>query len=380
MILTSIRAAQITMAAAFTPSLHFVPRGPLRFAHRLLPCSNVRKKSYQVRAVATGPASQSAQAPNSVAQPRLNDDVSRPRPHEPVMTEEILAHFREQPMKAFLDCTLGAGGHASSLLGSCNIERYIGVDKDANALEIARKTLHENTNVDYVRSDFQYIDSVCEGVLFDGALMDLGVSSMQLDTASRGFSFSKDGPLDMRMDSRTAVTAADLVARLREDELRDLFRTLADDSYAAPNARRIVEAREQAPILTTTQLANAISPPGSPRGRTHPATLPFQALRIAVNEEVHALRECLPVIMSRMAPGGKLAVISFHSLEDRIVKNAFRDAEVVGGVDVLTRKPLIPSDEEVRRNVRSRSAKLRVVRKLADGQTPKRFKRNKYRD
>ena len=336
-----------------------------------------------MRSVATGPPpSSSSSYPKTTelfTQSLLKSDNSQ-RPHEPVMTEEILSHFREQLIGTFLDCTLGAGGHASSLLSSCDIERYIGLDKDSNALEIARKTLHEYSSVEYQHGDFQDIDTLFENILFDGALIDLGVSSMQLDTASRGFSFSKDGPLDMRMDSRSTVTAADFVARLREDELRDMFRSLADDNYAGPNARRIVEAREISPILTTKQLADAISPPGSPRGRTHPATLPFQALRIAVNDEIYALETCLPLILSRLAPGGKLAVISFHSLEDRVVKNVFRDSEVVGGVDVLTRKPLIPSDGEIKRNARSRSAKLRVVRKLAEGQTPKRFKKNKYRD
>ena len=171
-----------------------------------------------------------------------------------------------------------------------------------------------------------------------------------------------------------------LVNSGKVEELRDILRNYADDNHATVNARRIIAERtKNGPIETTLQLANAISPPGMGRGKIHPATLPFQALRIAVNQEIDALVEVIPQVISKLRPGAKLCILSFHSIEDRIVKNAFRNAEVVGGVDVITRKPLSPSDDEINFNVRARSAKLRVVQKLRPKQIPKRFKQNKYR-
>lgn len=310
-------------------------------------------------------------------------DRQTARPHEPVMLEEIAKYFDIGPMDTFLDCTLGAGGHAKALLDRFRIGRYYGMDKDATAHAIARQTLSSHSNqVTHVHADFRTLTShLPTGTQLDGALIDLGVSSMQLDTDARGFSFSRDGPLDMRMDARSTITAERIVNTARMEELRDLFRAYADDNHAAAHARRIVAARTKQPIRTTRQLASAIGEARFVRGKRkiHPATLPFQALRIAVNGELDALAESLPIIIQMLKPGARMAVLAFHSIEDRVVKNSFRDAEVVGGVDILTRKPQIPSEDEVERNPRARSAKLRVVEKLEVGQTPRRVKRNKYR-
>lgn len=303
----------------------------------------------------------------------------RRRLHVPVMVEEIIEHYRGRSLHTFIDCTLGAGGHACAILDAIEIGTYIGIDKDEYALSHAKHALRDKRNVQFIHGNFRDISTLLGEEKIDGALVDLGVSSMQLDVPQRGFSFMRDGPLDMRMDSSAARTAADIVATATEDELCHLFRAYADDSRGRLNARRIVAARAKMPIVTTRQLANAIAPDGaSGRSRTHPATLPFQALRIAVNDELGAVADALPQLIDVLQPEGKLCVLSFHSGEDRIVKNVFRDSQVVGGVDVCTRKAVIAKDQEVRANARSRSAKLRVVRKLAPGQSPSRTKRNKY--
>lgn len=305
-------------------------------------------------------------------------------PHEPVLLEPILSHFRGENLGLFVDCTVGAGGHASALLSTCAIRRYLGLDKDRLALRLANAALSPFPEVEVVHADFRDLpvilsnESADGGV--DGVLVDLGVSSMQLDDADRGFSFMRDGPLDMRMDRDSGGrTAADIVNSAPEAELARIFWRYADDTRSRLRAARVVAARREAPITTTGQLASALLLPGEGRGKTHPATLPFQALRIAVNTELDAVERVLPCIIDVLRPGGTAAVISFHSIEDRMVKNVFRDAEVVGGVDVLTRKPVVADRGEVKRNPRSRSAKMRIVRKLAEGETPKRFKQNKYR-
>lgn len=306
-------------------------------------------------------------------------------PHQPVLVDHVLEHFRDAQLDVFVDCTVGAGGHASALLSSIQIGRYIAMDKDTSALCIAKRHLQSFNNVEYIHSDFRDLSNVlhAHNVLersVNGILLDLGVSSMQLDDGERGFSFMRDGPLDMRMDTSSGgVTAADIVNTFTHEKLREIFRNFGEDPRAALHASRVVQARQVSPIRTTAQLAHAIYPGGG-RRRIHPATLPFQALRIAVNSELQALDNVLPSVVNCLKPRGRAAIISFHSLEDRLVKQAFRKCEVQGGVDVLTRKPLVATRDEVQRNARSRSAKLRVVQKLERTQMPCRVKINKYKD
>lgn len=200
-----------------------------------------------------------------------------------------------------------------------------------------------------------------------GILFDLGVSTHQLETPERGFSFNIDAPLDMRMNPKSSmVTAADLVNGLYEKELAELFWNLGEENFSKPIAKRIVEARQKKKIETTNELAQIVLSVRhrTPSDRTHPATRVFQALRIAVNDELNSLREALPQAVNVLAPGGRVAVISFHSLEDRIVKDFFRDEEEKGPVKLVTKKPVTPTDEEVESNPRSRSGKLRVAEKI----------------
>ncbi len=300
--------------------------------------------------------------------------------HLPVLLGEILEGFSPCRLATFVDGTLGAGGHAKALLQAHpELTRYIGFDRDASALALARQTLQDEARVIYVQEEFgeMAVQLKALGIpQVDGILMDLGVSSMQLDQPERGFSFSKGGPLDMRMDPRQPLTAEEIVNSWSERELTSLFR---EGEVVAPHrvAAVIIEERAKRPIRTTDQLVQLVS-----RGRSHkihPATLVFQALRMVVNDELGLLERTLPVAISLLRSGGRLAVITFHSLEDRIVKNTFRDAAAerraapekplgyipqVPQVRLVHKKALSASPDEVHANPRSRSAKLRMVEKL----------------
>lgn len=306
--------------------------------------------------------------------------------HESVLLEEVLRSFEGLSLKIFIDGTIGAGGHASAILTQHpEIERFIGFDQDPYALNIAQNKLEKNwgNKITLIHSNFVNFDQhlIRLGIQgFDGMLLDLGVSSMQLDIAERGFSFSKEGPLDMRMDPTAALTAAEIVNTWTERELGLLFRDSGEEKEWRRAARAIVRAREQKPITTTLELANVLYPVLRHSKKTiNPLTLIFQALRICVNQELEKLEHVLPKAINLLNPGGRLAVISFHSLEDRVVKNVFRyagdDKESTSGISgvfadkeplvfPITKKPLEAGDEEINRNPRSRSAKLRVVEKL----------------
>jgi len=274
-----------------------------------------------------------------------------------------------------LDATVGCGGHAmaiASLLGSEGI--IVGLDRDDAAIERARTVLARSpARVVLRRADFAGLEhelDECGVATVDAVLFDLGMSSIQVDDPERGFSFRYEGPLDMRMDRRQKRTAADLVNDAAEDELADIFYTLGEERRSRRIAREIVRARSRERIRTTTELATLVErAKRERRGRIHPATRVFQALRVAVNDELHCLEEALGAAMRRLAPGGRLAAISFHSLEDRIVKQNFRAFAREGAAEILTPKPVRPGREECRANPRSRSAKLRVVR--AAGRTRK---------
>jgi len=304
--------------------------------------------------------------------------------HVPVLLEEVLDGLAIRQGGVYLDGTLGWGGHTSQILERYEGTRVIGMDRDLAALEAASlKLANFGDRFLLFHRDFRQLEEVLDEAdvgLVDGALMDLGVSSMQLEDAHRGFSFAQDGPLDMRMDPESGMAASEIVNTWAQTDLANLFYRYGEERRSRAIAAAIVRAREGSPITNTLQLANLISAvPGMGRVRNiHPATRTFQALRIEVNEELDAVRQVIPAGLRRLAPGGRLAIISFHSLEDRIVKRSFRELESpcqcpkefpecrcgkVSAGKVLTRRPVVPSEEEIMVNPRSRSAKLRVFEK-----------------
>ncbi len=266
----------------------------------------------------------------------------------------------------FLDATLGGGGHSEALLRSRDDVKVIGIDQDAEGLAAASARLAPfGARFRSCHGNFRELDAALGGRRPDGILMDLGVSSRHLDMAERGFSFQRDGPLDMRMDAEGALTAADVVNGWKEEELARIFWELGGEGRSRRIARAIVAERESHPIRTTVELASiVVRALGGGRGwqRIHPATRVFQAIRMTVNDELGALREGLERAWEGLAARGRLVVISFHSLEDREVKHRFREwARDKERVELITRKPMTPEDEETRRNPRARSAKLRAI-------------------
>jgi len=291
--------------------------------------------------------------------------------HVPVMPAEVVELLQPSGGGLFVDCTVGLGGHSRALL-EAGATRIIGLDRDLDALARARETLAPwGDRVELVHADYRAIDDVLDRRQIDrvdGALADLGVSSLQFDEPGRGFSFQRDEPLDMRMDRSRGDTAADLVARSSERDLADAIFQYGEERRSRRIARAIVTAREEAPIDTTGRLA-AIVRRAQPRhgySRIDPATRTFQAVRIWTNRELERLDRFLAETAQRLLGGARLAVITFHSLEDRIVKHAFRAlAQAEAALRVVTRRPTSPSDEEVARNPRARSAKLRAIERLA---------------
>jgi 16S rRNA (cytosine1402-N4)-methyltransferase len=288
--------------------------------------------------------------------------------HVPVMCKEVVEVLSHKPLKVVIDGTCGAGGHALAILQHHpEIEQYVACDQDSQALAIAYTSLasflpqvsFHNVNFCHPPGDIPPAD---------GIILDLGVSSMQLETPERGFSFIREGPLDMRMDSRTLLTASEIVNTWDRASLERLFREYGEERWARKVAETIALARVRRSISTTIELAEVIAHILPRRGRIHPATKVFQALRIAVNDELDILRKALPVLAHKLAPGGRLVVITFHSLEDRIVKETFRSLVREQGWSLVVKKPLVPSLEEVRHNPRSRSAKLRVIQRSAEAE------------
>ena len=290
------------------------------------------------------------------------------------MVAEVLEHLQPSRGGVFVDGTAGLGGHARALL-EAGASQLVGVDRDPAAVEVARERLREfGDRARVVHGDYRDLPAILdrEGVgAVDGILLDLGVSSMQLDTPGRGFSFRRDEPLDMRMDTSAGATAAEAIAGADEKTLADVIYELGEDRHARRIARAIVEARLRAPITTTGRLADVVRRAVPRRGYTRidPATRTFQAVRIWVNRELDGLGDCLVAASARLAPGGRLVVITFHSLEDRIVKHVLRSLQAAGthGLRVLTKRPLVPSAAETERNPRARSAKLRAAEVTAPG-------------
>lgn len=299
--------------------------------------------------------------------------------HESVLLQEVLEGFREVHLATFVDGTLGAGGHSRAILAAHpEIERFIGFDQDPTALKLAQSHLHF-PSAQFIPRNFVEIDHFVAQA--DGILVDLGVSSMQLDQAEKGFSFRREGPLDMRMDPSNPTTAALLVNTLSEKELGYIFHMYGEERRWRKAAGAIIKARSHKPLTTTRELAALLETVlYDPKSKIHPATRIFQALRLAVNQELECLERFLPSAFKLLNPGGRLAVISFHSLEDRLVKHFFRtqvsdkvSTSGLGGLfldkkpegRLITTKPIEASEEEVAKNPRSRSAKLRIIEKLA---------------
>lgn len=311
-------------------------------------------------------------------------------PHVPVLLAAVLDGLNAsvRPGSLFIDGTLGAGGHAAAILGAAPESRLIGFDRDPRSLGIAHERLARfGERVRLVHASYERMGQLAPEFGFsagtvEGILLDLGLSSMHVDDPARGFAFKADGPLDMRFDPDSGgPTAADLVNTLEPDELADLIFRYGEERESRRIARAITTARAEAPLRTTRQLAEVIVRAHHGRHeKIHPATRTFQALRIAVNDELGALERTLPQAVALLRPGGRLAVISFHSLEDRIVKQFFRDESTDclcpprqpvctcghrASLALVTRKPISPDETEIAANLRSRSAKLRVAERLS---------------
>jgi len=297
--------------------------------------------------------------------------MDREPAHEPVLLAETMQLLDPSRGGVFVDCTVGLGGHTGALLAA-GASRVIGLDRDPTALALASASLAAwGERVELVHADYRQLGDVLDargldGV--DGALADLGVSSMQFDMEGRGFSFRRDEPLDMRMDQTSGPTVADLLQSVDEQELANVIFQFGEERFSRRIARGVVEARRLSPVATTGQLAQIVRRAVPRRGyqRIDPATRTFQALRIWVNRELEGLDVFLVETSRRLRAGARLAVITFHSLEDRVVKHTFRAlAAGEAALRVLTRKPVTPAEAEVGRNPRARSAKLRAIERLA---------------
>ena len=292
--------------------------------------------------------------------------------HQAVLTAEVLTFLAPQRGGLFVDCTVGLGGHARVLLEH-GASRVIGLDRDREALSQAHTALSAwAEHVELHHANYKDVDAVLNTSQIssvDGVLADLGVSSLHLDGEGRGFSFRRDEPLDMRMDQSAGQTAADLIRNTSEQTLADIIFKYGEERQSRRIARAIVEARRTSPVTSTGDLASIVRRSLRRRGYTRidPATRTFQAIRIWVNQELEGLEAALETMCRRLRTGARLVVISFHSLEDRIVKHTFRALERGGevAIRVLTKRPVIPQDEEVERNPRARSAKLRVAERVA---------------
>jgi 16S rRNA (cytosine1402-N4)-methyltransferase len=292
--------------------------------------------------------------------------------HVSVMLREVEDALQLSAGSTVVDCTLGLGGHALSMakiIGPSG--RLVGIDQDDQAILMASARLSGFTGrLDIIKSNFQNIDAVLLSLGLkdvDAVLFDLGVSSLQLDDALRGFSFRADGPLDMRMDAAAAVSALEIINTYSEEEISKILWQYGEERFASRIARNIVKARAASAIKTTVQLANVILkalPYKHAQGGIHPATRSFQGIRIAVNRELDVLETALGAAFSRLKPGGRMCVIAFHSLEDRIVKEQFRSLARIGSAQLITKKPLRPSQEEEQVNSRSRSARLRALERV----------------
>ena len=308
--------------------------------------------------------------------------------HIPVLLKEVIEGLNINPAGIYLDLTVGRGGHSSEILARLTTGRLIAVDQDAEAIEASKARLSQISNkFDIVRANFSELESILQDLGIkevDGILMDLGVSSPQFDKGERGFSYKEDARLDMRMDQRQDLSAYQIVNTYSLEDLTKIFQIYGEEKYAYSIAKNIIKGREASPIETTFQLVEIIKkskPMKELKKVGHPAKQVFQALRIAVNDELNVLEKTLHIALAHLKPGGRLAVITFHSGEDRIVKNIFKEAAVDVGdridgpniqkekeFDLINRKPIAASEKELEENHRSASAKLRIIARKERGQ------------
>jgi len=303
--------------------------------------------------------------------------------HQPVLLNEVLQWLVTDPSGIYCDGTVGGGGHAAAILDRLNLSgTLIGIDRDPEAVEYCRKRFPDRSNVVIIHGSFAEADHLLSPLISQplaGVLLDLGVSSHQLDTPHRGFSHRLSGPLDMRMDSSGGTTAADFLNQLTEAELANLFRNYGEEKHSSLIARKLIRFRNLHSIATTEDLVEIVRSATPPDHRTKSLSRVFQAVRIAINRELESLKTGLNTLLKMLAPGGRIAVISYHSLEDRIVKTLFQDRSkpcicppevpycVCGRspeLNILTRHVVRPSDEECSRNPRARSARLRAAEKI----------------
>lgn len=288
--------------------------------------------------------------------------------HKPVLKDEVAEALNVKKGKLYIDATIGGGGHTEEILKRGGI--VLGIDLDPEAIKYVEKNLEsriQNSELKLVRGNFQDIAKIAWENGFekvDGALFDLGLSSYQIEQSGRGFSFLRDEPLDMRISSESHLTAREIINKWTEAQLYDLFSRMGEDPNSHALAESIVRARRLKPIKTTGELVQIINNTVRGREKRHPATRMFQALRIGVNQELENLKKGLSGAFNLLAGGGRLAVISFHSLEDRIVKRYFTELKNRGLAKLITKKPIIASLQEIRENKRARSAKLRVIARL----------------
>jgi 16S rRNA (cytosine1402-N4)-methyltransferase len=289
--------------------------------------------------------------------------------HVSVLLQDVLDYLNPKSGGVYIDATMGGGGHTFEILKHGG--KVLALDQDQDAIEYVEQTFEVRSSefefkqrLVIVHGNFSDIGEIAKSHGFtqvDGILFDLGISSHHVDEGARGFSFLKDGPLDMRMNQESQVTAADLINGLTEHELADLFSKYGEEPFARRIAKAIVQDRQEQPILRTVELAELIRKTVRGKSKVHPATKVFQALRIAVNDELHRISIALTQAVELLRPGGRLVVIAFHSLEDRIVKQTFSEYEKKGVGKLVLKKPIIPSVQEQEVNNRSRSAKLRVL-------------------
>lgn len=286
--------------------------------------------------------------------------------HQPVMPAMVLKYLNVAADKVYIDCTLGEGGHSEFILKNCDIKLLVGIEQDSELIEIAKKRFKNYKNIIIIQGNFKDLDMLIEktGIkTADGFLFDLGLSMYHFKKSNKGFSFQQEAPLDMRF-SKEDISAEVIVNQYPQKELVNILRNYGEERFAQRIASAIMRARQKTRIQTTTQLAQIIEkavPRKYWQKRIHPATRTFQALRIAVNNELENLEMGLKKAIERLSPGGRVCVISYHSLEDRIVKNIFKSYEKQGLIKILTKKPITPSAEEINKNRSARSAKLRAA-------------------
>jgi 16S rRNA (cytosine1402-N4)-methyltransferase len=294
-----------------------------------------------------------------------------PTLHTPVMLKEVVEYLRLKPGQTIVDATIGLGGHSAEIAPRILPRgRLIGIDRDQESLSVARDKLRDfGSSCDFVYANFMDIDTILQTLRIekiDGIVFDLGISSFQLDDSQRGFSFQAEGPLDMRLDRSSYVSAYDLVNNLNEEEISAMLWNFGQERWHNRIARLVVQERQRHPIATTTELTDIVMkavPYKYRHTRIHPATRTFQAMRIAVNRELETLTIALTKAIELLGRGARICVISFHSLEDRIAKVTFRQQAAKGALNIITPKPLTPTLEEIRENPSSRSAKFRVAEK-----------------